>query len=149
MAEHLVVDVSAQIAVALFREADEWRARGDLVNEQKALDAARAQLELAGLDAREAAEARAEERVALTASEVAACEADAEAAAQTAQTAAAASANESTLRDRVAAALATLTAAQENWATLTAAQKDGALRLTVRVTAALARLQLRQLDETD
>jgi hypothetical protein len=59
---------------------------------------------------------------------------------------AAADANETTLRSRADAALANLETAYENWPTLTQAQKDAALRLTVRVSAALVRLQLRKLD---
>lgn len=58
-------------------------------------------------------------------------------------------ANEQTLRDRVEGALVSLNAAWTNWATLTAAQKDGALRLNVRVTVALSRLQLRRLEGTE
>lgn len=69
MADRLVVNCDAQLAASLFREADEWAAKGDALNEQKALDAARAQLELAGLDSREVAEAKACERVPLTAAE--------------------------------------------------------------------------------
>lgn len=57
-----------------------------------------------------------------------------------------ASANEVTLRDRAEQAITTLENAHAGWASLTAAQKDGALRLTVRVVVALARLVLRRLD---
>lgn len=39
-------------------------------------------------------------------------------------------------------ALANLELADDNWATLTAAQKDAAARLSVRVCAALIRLRL-------
>ena len=66
-----------------------------------------------------------------------------QAAAQAAQTA---TANEGTLRGRVDQAVANLEDAWTNWATLSAAQKDPALRLSVRVAAGLARLQLRKLD---
>lgn len=54
--------------------------------------------------------------------------------------------NEATLRTRVLDAINTLEQAHANWPTLSAAQKDAALRLNVRVTAALARIQFRQLD---
>lgn len=55
-------------------------------------------------------------------------------------------ANEATLRGRADAAIANLEAAWNGWGSLTAAQKDAALKLTVRVTIALARLVLRRLD---
>ena len=69
MANKLVVNVAAQIAASIFAEADEWAKKGHSENEQKALDAARAQLKLAGLDSREAAEMKACELVPLTAKE--------------------------------------------------------------------------------
>lgn len=47
--------------------------------------------------------------------------------------------------DRLAALLSTLETADTNWPTLTAAQKDAALRQTVRATAGLARLLLKRL----
>jgi hypothetical protein len=53
--------------------------------------------------------------------------------------------SETTLRDRAETSIATLEQAYAGWATLTAAQKDAALRLTVRVAATLARLVLRRL----
>ena len=149
MADRIVVNCDAQLAVALFREAAEWAAKGDLVNEQKALDAARAQLELAGIVSQEAAEAWAEESVPLTPEEEAQAVVDAAAAAGTAAEQAVFSANDRTLRDRVEQGLSALAAAHANWGALTAVQKDTALRLNVRVTLALARLQLRRLDSTD
>ncbi|HVE24032.1 MAG TPA: hypothetical protein VNC22_01440 [Sporichthya sp.] len=42
-------------------------------------------------------------------------------------------------------AIATLESAWDNWATLTAAQKDATLKLTVRVVTRLARLLLGRL----
>lgn len=54
--------------------------------------------------------------------------------------------NEATLRDRADTAIANLESAIAGWSTLTAAQKDAALKLGLRVTAALARLILRRLD---
>lgn len=53
---------------------------------------------------------------------------------------------ETTLRTRAADAIATLEQAHAGWGALTAAQKDAALKLTVRVTISLARLALRRLD---
>lgn len=150
MAAHRqVINCDAQLAASLFREADQWRARGDRVNEQKALDAARAQLVLAGIDSREAAEAKAEELIPLTAAEETQRQADQDAAAAVATAQAALDVNDATLRDRVDQALTQLATAHTNWGTLTAAQKDAALKLNVRVTLALARLQLRKLDGTD
>lgn len=55
-------------------------------------------------------------------------------------------ANEDTLRSRAESALATLEQAVANWDSLTAAQKDGALKLTVKATAGLIRLALRRFD---
>lgn len=74
--EHLRVDVGAQLAVSLFREADEWAAKGEPVNARKALAAARSQLAQSGMDSREAAEAKAEERVPFTAKEEKQADAD-------------------------------------------------------------------------
>lgn len=54
--------------------------------------------------------------------------------------------NDSTIRDRLTATLATLESAQTNWPTLTAAQKDAATRQSIRATAGLIRLLLRRLD---
>lgn len=54
--------------------------------------------------------------------------------------------NERALRDRADTALQNLEAAWAGWAGLTAAQKDAALKLTVRVTISIARLVLRRLD---
>lgn len=54
--------------------------------------------------------------------------------------------NASKLEDKARQAIANLESADANWATLTAAQKDQALRLCVRVVAKLARLVVRQLD---
>jgi hypothetical protein len=54
--------------------------------------------------------------------------------------------NEGTLRTRVDQAVTNLENAWTNWDTLTPAQKDAAQKLCVRVTAGLARLQLRKLD---
>jgi hypothetical protein len=54
--------------------------------------------------------------------------------------------NADTLAVRIDQAVANLELAYDNWATLTQNQKDQALRLSVRVAAALARLQLRKLD---
>lgn len=62
------------------------------------------------------------------------------------QAVATADANDATLRDRLGTALANLETANTNWATLTAAQKDAALRLGIRVDAALIRLALRRLE---
>lgn len=61
---------------------------------------------------------------------------------------AAAAANDQTLRDRLAATLATLEQANTGWTTLTAAQKDSALRAAVRANAGLIRLRLGRLDTT-
>lgn len=55
-------------------------------------------------------------------------------------------ANEQTLRERADQAVGTLQNAWDNWGSLTNAQKDAALKLTVRVVIALARLTLRKLD---
>lgn len=55
-------------------------------------------------------------------------------------------ANEQSLRDKVGQAIGNLETAATNWGTLTAAQKDAAAKLTVQVTARLARLALRHLD---
>lgn len=54
--------------------------------------------------------------------------------------------NETTLRDRADQSIATLEQAWTGWGALTAAQKDAALKLTVRVVITLARLTLRKLD---
>lgn len=54
--------------------------------------------------------------------------------------------NDRLLRDRLEQALTNLETANANWATLTAAQKDAALRLGIRADAALIRLILRKLD---
>lgn len=58
-------------------------------------------------------------------------------------------ANEDTLRSRIDSSLGTLANAWQAWPTLSPAQKDGAMRLTVRVTLALARLEQRRLESTD
>ena len=60
--------------------------------------------------------------------------------------AAAAPPNERALRERADQALTNLEDAWTNWATLTAPQKDAAMRLSVRVNAAVIRLMLRRLD---
>jgi hypothetical protein len=54
--------------------------------------------------------------------------------------------NAATMADRAAAAIGNLEQAAQNWGTLTAAQKDQAMKLTVQVVARLARLVLRRLD---
>jgi hypothetical protein len=53
--------------------------------------------------------------------------------------------NEERYRDRIAQAIDLLEKADANWDTLTNAQKDAALHLTVRVVAKLARLAVRNL----
>lgn len=78
---HHRVNVSAQLAVAFFREAEEWRAKGDLENEQKALEAGYALLEREGIGSPEEARQRASERVPYTAAEEAQAATDATAAA--------------------------------------------------------------------
>lgn len=56
-------------------------------------------------------------------------------------------ANELTLRGRLASLLDTALAQERDWLTLTTAQKlDGALRTSLRMNIALARLLLRRLD---
>ncbi len=55
--------------------------------------------------------------------------------------------NEGTLRTRVDAAVTVLETAWTNWDSLNATQKDNAAKLSLRVTAGLARLQLRKLDQ--
>ncbi len=55
--------------------------------------------------------------------------------------------NEGTLRSRVDQAVTTLETAWTNWDSLNATQKDNAAKLSLRVTAGLARLQLRKLDQ--
>lgn len=60
----------------------------------------------------------------------------------------AAAANAATLRERADQAVAALEQAYAAWPNLTAAQRMDAARLNVRVTVALARLQLRKLDST-
>lgn len=50
------------------------------------------------------------------------------------------------LREKASQAIVTLENAHANWATLTAAQKDAAIRLSVLVTAKLARLALTKFD---
>lgn len=54
--------------------------------------------------------------------------------------------NADTLSDMINQAVTNLEQAWANWDTLTPAQKDQAVRLNLRVTAGLARLQLRKLD---
>lgn len=54
--------------------------------------------------------------------------------------------NARTIRERLANALANLETAYSNWAALTAAQKDAAIKLDVRTTAGLVRLYLRDLE---
>lgn len=54
--------------------------------------------------------------------------------------------NRELLLERARTAIATLEAADANWATLTPEQKDAALRLSMRVTAKLARLLVGRLD---
>lgn len=54
--------------------------------------------------------------------------------------------NAATMSDRAANAIGNLETAAQNWGTLTAAQKDQVLKLTVQVVARLARLVLRRLD---
>lgn len=105
--EHMRVDVGAQLAVSLFREADEWAAKGDAANAQKALAAARSQLERAGMDSREAAEARAAERVPFTAKEEARADKDAAAAAAQQAADAQAAAERKLLVNKLAAGKAT------------------------------------------
>jgi hypothetical protein len=118
MADRVVVNCDAQLAAALFREADEWRAKGDLVNEQAALDTARSQLEAAGLDSREAAEAKAVERVPLTAAEKQQQDADAVEAANRAEAEAAAQEERRQLVDKLTSGRATATEVQQALATL-------------------------------
>src|SRR3990167_4760539 len=69
MRMHRRVNVAAQLAVAIFREADEWEAKGNQANAQRALAAARSQLVRAGMDSRDAAEALASESVPFTPAE--------------------------------------------------------------------------------
>lgn len=151
MADRLVVNCDAQLAAALFREADEWRARGDLANEQKALGAARAQLELAGIDTREAAEAMAEERVAFTPQEAAQASVDAAALVAAAAAEAVLTANAGTigasLEQKRSRALALADKLDAN--TATPAEQREALALCLRGLVRLTRLQLRLLDGTD
>lgn len=54
--------------------------------------------------------------------------------------------NETALRDRADQAVGTLENAVAGWANLTAAQKDGAIKLAIRVVIALARLRLAKFD---
>lgn len=66
--------------------------------------------------------------------------------AKVAQAAAAAEQNAATMTDRTANAIGTLEDAAASWGTLTAAQKDAAMKLTVQVVVRLARLVLHRLD---
>lgn len=54
--------------------------------------------------------------------------------------------NETSLRTKVRNAIGNLETADASWGSLTAAQKDAALRLSVRVTAKLARLAVVRLE---
>lgn len=104
---HRRINVAAQVAVSLFREADEWAAKGDLGNEQKALDAARAQLELVGIGSREEAQEMASERVPFTAKEETQADLDAAAAADAQAAAAAALVAQKALTTKLSAGTAT------------------------------------------
>lgn len=54
--------------------------------------------------------------------------------------------NEASLRTKVRNAITNLETADASWGALTAAQKDAAIRLSVRVAAKLARLAVAQLE---
>lgn len=54
--------------------------------------------------------------------------------------------NADTLRDKADQAITLLENADANWASLTAAQKDAAMRLSVRVVAKLARMAVNRLE---
>lgn len=151
MAERLVVDVGAQLAASLFREADAWEAKDDLLNAEKARDAARAQLQLAGLPSRGAADADAEKRVPLTAAETTQQTADntasAQAVAEKAAAAAVADTLRTTLRDKRARALTLADKLDAN--TATAVEQREALALALRGLVRLTRLHLNLLDQAD
>jgi hypothetical protein len=57
-------------------------------------------------------------------------------------------ANAETLREQADQAISTLEAAASGWSSLSASQKDGALKLSVRVVAKLARLVLGRLESS-
>lgn len=152
--KHHRINVGAQLAASLFREADEWRAKGDLANEQKALDAARAQLEVAGLPSQEAAEAKAAESVPFTSQEETLRDADEAAAATTATVNAQTSTTETTIKAEIEGRLTQLRQARD---AITSGQLFQSLSVNERkVIEALVkddigmiRLFLRKLDGTD
>lgn len=84
--------------------------------------------------------------VPMTAEEQAQYTADQAEGAKAAQAAAAVEQNAATMTDRTATAIAGLEDAAASWGTLTNAQKDAAMKLTVQVSARLARLVLHRLD---
>lgn len=86
------------------------------------------------------------EYVDLTPEEQAEVEAERAAAAAQLELADATATTEIQIRQRLETALEKLEQAGAGWAELTPAQKDTAMRLTVRATAKLVRLQLRRLD---
>lgn len=118
MADRVVVDVGAQLAVSLFREADAWAAKGDSANAEAALRLARSQLVVSGMDSRAAAEAYAERQVALTAAQLAIREADIAAAAAAATARATAAAAKDALVVKLTAGTATSLEVQQALATL-------------------------------
>lgn len=118
MADRVVVDVGAQLAVSLFREADEWAAKGDNENAAAALRLARSQLAVAGMDSRAAAEAWAERQVALTAAQLAVQTADIAAAESAATARATAAAAKEALVAKLTAGTATTLEVQQTLATL-------------------------------
>lgn len=107
MRVHRRANVAAQLAVSLFREADEWEAKGDAENARKARDAAQGQLVAAGIDSREAAEMHASERVPFTADEEAQRDADEAASAAASAESDAAAAERQALLDKLNAGTAT------------------------------------------
>lgn len=118
MRTHRSVNVAAQLAVSLFREADEWAAKGDAANAQQALAAARSQLIQSGIDSREAAEMLASEQVPFTAEEETQRDADEAEAARVEAAREAATVERAALVEKLAAGEATSLEVQQALATL-------------------------------
>lgn len=146
MADTLIINCEAIAIRNLLEEAAAWEAIGNLRNAEACRAAAANALAASDV---EDPHAEAVTTRPLTAAELEQRAADEQEAAVQQEAADLIDGNDQLLRDRVDQALENLGAAHANWATLTAPQKDAALRLNVRVTLALARLQLRKLDETD
>lgn len=139
----LVVNCEAQLIVGLLAEAAEWEAKGDMVNAETAKAAAANALVASGVVD---PIGEAERVVPLSGDEIAQRVAETSAADALASVEAARDLAAGTLRARLDDAIGRLEAAHADWETLSVSEKDAAVRLNIRTSAALARLTRHKLD---